>query len=78
MKDENIKYINKAEEELGPRNFMYARKISLGNYDLRRKFETEDFSCIHDSFEEARAIVQEAVEARIAELRGTKSFKTKE
>jgi len=68
----------KARESLGPRKFYYARKISLKNYDPRRQFETEDFACEHDSFEEARAVVQAAVEQRIDELRGVKSFKVKE
>ena len=67
-----------AREDQGPRNFVYTRKISLNNYDPKRKFETEDFSVTHDSFEEARALVEEAVKARIVELRGIKSFKTKE
>jgi len=67
-----------ARERLGPRDFTYTRKLTLSNYDPRRKFETEDFSVTHDSFEEARALVQAAVEQRIDELRGVKAFKTKE
>ena len=66
-----------AEEKKGPRDFKYVRKISLGNYGSKR-FETEDYGCTHDSFKEARAVVQEAVEKRITELRGVKAFKTKE
>lgn len=69
---------NTAEVKLGPRGFLYTRKISLNNYDPRRKFETEDFGVTHDSFEEARATVQEAVEKRIGELRGVKEIETKE
>lgn len=61
----------------GARSFTYTRKISLSNYDSRRKFETEDFGCMHDSFEEARATVQAAVEQRIDELRGVKEMSTK-
>lgn len=67
-----------AFEKRGPRDFWYGRKISLGNYDPRRKFETEDFGCIHDSFEEARDTVQKAVEDRITELRGVKTHPVKE
>lgn len=69
---------DKAEIKKGPRDFKYTRKISLSNYDPRRKFETEDFGVTHDSFEEAREIVQGAVEQRIDELRGVKEMKTKE
>ena len=75
------KFMNKetkAREKLGPRSFTYTRKITLSNYDARRRFETEDFSCTHDSFEEARAVVQEAVEKRIAELSGIKELATEE
>ena len=68
---------NNAEVKVGPRNFVYTRKISLNNYDSRRKFETEDFGVTHDSFEEARATVQAAVEKRIGELRGVKEIDTK-
>ena len=67
----------KAKDKKGPRDFVYVRKISLSNYDPRRKFETEDFACTHDSFEEARAVVQVAVEHRIDELRGVKEIETK-
>lgn len=68
----------KAREAKGPRNFYYARKLSLKNYDPRRQFETEDFGVEHDSFEEARSVVQAAVEQRIDELRGIKEHKVKE
>ena len=68
----------KAREELGPRGFTYTRKLTLSNYDPRRKFETEDFGVTHDSFDQARSLVQAAVEQRIDELRGVKVFKTKE
>jgi len=67
-----------ARTKEGPRGFYYNRKLTLSNYDPRRKFETEDFGVTHDSFEEARAVVQAAVEQRIDELRGVKAFKTKE
>lgn len=67
-----------AREKLGPRKFWYNRKLTLSNYDPRRKFETEDFGVEHDSFDEARAIVQGAVEQRIDELRGIKEHKLKE
>ena len=76
-KDE-LKYVPAAEVKLGPRDFLYARKISLSNYNPKKKYETEDFSVTHDSFEEARAIVEPVVLARIAELRSIKSFETKE
>lgn len=68
----------KARTPEGPRDFTYNRKLTLSNYDPRRKFETEDFGVTHDSFEEARVLVQAAVENRIDELRGVKAFKTKE
>lgn len=68
----------KARTAEGPRGFKYTRKLTLSNYDPRRKFETEDFGVTHDSFEQAREVVQEAVEQRIDELRGVKAFKTKE
>ena len=60
----------------GARNFWYSRKITLSNYDPRRKFETEEFGVIHDSFKEAREMVQEAVQKRIDELRGVTEIKT--
>jgi hypothetical protein len=66
-----------AREPKGPRDFFYSRKISLKNYDPRRQYETEDFGVTHDSFGEARACVQAAVENRIAELRGVKEHETK-
>jgi len=66
-----------AREDIGPRGFVYTRKITLSNYDPKRKFETEDFSVTHDSFVKAREVVEIAVKARIAELRGVKSFATK-
>ena len=69
---------DKARKPEGPREFFYSRKISLKNYDPRRQFETEDFAVTHDSFDEARSLVQAAVEARIDELRGVKAFKVKE
>lgn len=62
----------------GPRDFYYSRKITLSNYDPSKKYETEDFGVEHDSFEEARVVVQEAVQARIQELRGIKEVKIKE
>ena len=62
----------------GPRDFVYARKIALSNYDPRRKFETEDFGVTHDSFSKARAVVEDAVVKRIQELRGIKEVQTKE
>ena len=77
-RNEELKYIPEAEVKLGPRNFTYTRKISLGNYNPKKQYETEDFSVTHDSFEEAREIVEAVVIARIAELRGVKSFETKE
>ena len=77
-KGEGLKYVPEAEVKLGPRNFTYTRKISLGNYNPKKQYETEDFSVVHDSFEEARKIVEAVVVARIAELRGVKSFETKE
>jgi len=61
-----------ARESQGPRGFWYSRKISLNNYDPRRKFETEEFGVVHDSFDEARKVVQTAVQDRIDELRGVK------
>jgi len=67
-----------ARDPKGPRDFKYTRKLTLSNYDPRRKFETEDFGVTHDSFEQARALVQDAVEQRIDELRGVRAFKTKE
>ncbi len=70
--------VTEAKDKLGPRGFVYTRKLTLSNYDPRRKFETEDFGVTHDSFEEARTLVQAAVEQRIDELRGVKAFKTKE
>ncbi len=67
-----------AREKRGPRNFYYGRKITLSNYDPSKKYETEDFAVEHDSFSEARVVVQEAVQARIQELRGIKEVKIKE
>lgn len=61
-----------------PRNYTYSRKITLSNYDPAKKYETEDFGVEADSFEEARTVVQEAVQARIQELRGIKEVKLKE
>lgn len=77
MTDE-LEYEATAEERRGPRNFRYTRKITLSNYDPRRKFETEDFSAEHDSFSEARKIVEDAVNRRISELSGAKKFITKQ
>jgi len=68
----------KARESKGPRDFSYSRKLTLSNYDPRRKFETEDFSCTHDSFQEARALVEAAVTERMNELRGIKEHPIKE
>lgn len=62
----------------GPRDFVYMRKLTLSNYDPKRRFETEDFGVTADSFKEAREIVQAAVEERIGELRKVKDIKTKE
>jgi hypothetical protein len=67
-----------AREKKGPRDFFYARKISLKNYDPRRQYETEDFGLVHDSFEEARELVELSVKKRIAELRGIEPLPTKE
>lgn len=69
---------NKARESKGPRDFYYSRKLTLSNYDPRRKFETEDFGVTHDSFQEARATVEAAVTERMNELRGIKEHPTKE
>jgi hypothetical protein len=62
----------------GARNFRYSRKIYLANYQPKKKYESEEFACEHDSFEEARAVVEEAVKNRIAELTGMKEVPTKE
>lgn len=67
-----------ARDKKGPRDFFYGRKLTLSNYDPRRKFETEDFGVTHDSFDEARALVEDAVKSRIAELRGVEPLPTKE
>jgi len=61
----------------GPRGFFYGRKLTLSNYDPRRKFETEDFGVTHDSFAQARVIVEDAVKSRIAELRGVEALPIK-
>jgi len=68
----------KARDPKGPRDFTYSRKLTLSNYDPRRKFETEDFGVTHDSHGEAREVVEDAVKARIAELRGVEPLPTKE
>jgi len=75
---DELEYVEEAEDKLGPRNFIYSRKITLSNYDPRKKYETEDFSVTHDSFKEARIIVEAAVMNRIAELRQIKEHPTKE
>jgi len=67
-----------ARDPQGPRGFKYTRKITLSNYDPRRKFETEDFGITHDSFTEAREVVEDAVKSRIAELRGVEKLPTKD
>ena len=67
-----------AKDKLGPRDFKYSRKLTLSNYDPRRKFETEDFGVTHDSFDEARELVEDAVKSRIAELRGVEQLPIKE
>ena len=75
-----------AQVKLGPREFRYVRKISLSNYAPKRRYETEDFGVTHDSFAEARAVVETAVKARIKEISevknpestSSKSFSTKE
>ena len=67
-----------AREDLGPRGFTYSRKITLSNYDPRKKYETEDYGVTHDSFKQAREVVQLAVEERIGELRQIKEIKTQE
>ena len=67
-----------ARDPQGPRDFRYTRKITLSNYDPRRKFETEDFGVEHDSFDQARELVEDAVKSRIAELRGVEKLPTKE
>jgi len=64
--------------KLGPRSFYSARKISLNNYDPNKKFETEDYGVVHDSFEEGDVLVRAKVDSRIQELRGIKEVKTKE
>lgn len=73
-----MEYKERAAEKVGPRNFRYVRKISLSNYDPRRKFETEDYEVVHDSFEEARQLVEKTVNERIAELSGAKQYVTKQ
>jgi hypothetical protein len=67
-----------ARVKLGPRDFHYQRKITLSNYNPQKKFETEDFGVTHDSFEEARAVVEPAVNKRIKELHGIEEVQTKE
>ena len=69
--------IKNAGDPKGPRNFKYTRKITLSNYDPKRRFETEDFGVEHDSFNEARKVVEDAVKNRIAELRGVERLPTK-
>lgn len=67
-----------ARDKKGPRDFSFNRKITLSNYDPNKKYETEDYGVVHDSFAEARAVVEPAVQARIQELRGVKEVKIKE
>ena len=69
---------SKAKDPKGPRRFTYVRKISLSNYHSKRRFETEDYGVTHDSFKEAREVVEEVVKSRISELRGVKVHETKE
>ena len=65
-----------ARESVGPRGFWCSRKITLSNYNPQRKFETEEYGVVHDSFHQARELVQNVVEERIQELRGVKEVET--
>jgi len=75
---EEPKYVEVTENPQGPRDFKYSRKLTLSNYDPRRKFETEDFGVTHDSFEQARELVETAVKNRIGELRGVEALPIKQ
>ena len=79
LPNEEHEYVPEVEarEDNGPRNFVYSRKLTLSNYDPRRKFETEDFEVTHDSFGQAREVVEDAVKSRIAELRGVEPLPIK-
>jgi len=68
----------KARESKGPRDFTYSRKITLSNYNPKKKFETEDYGVTHDSFEEARELVEGVCKDRILELRGVEELPTKD
>lgn len=54
------------------------RKISLSNYDPRKKFETEDYGYIGASFAECRSEIERVVGDRIKELKGFREIPTKE
>ena len=70
--------LKEATVKEGPRRFTYVRKISLGNYNKTKQYETEDYGVTHDSFAKAREIVEEVVKDRITELRGVKVYATKD
>lgn len=78
---EELEYVPEeveAQVKLGPRDFRYVRKISLSNYNPTKKFETEDYGVTHDSFKQARELVEEVITDRITELRGVRHHTTKE
>ena len=51
--------------------YYHSRKINLSLYDPERKYEMEEYGCESTtSMDEARTVVNDAIDNRIAELQG--------